>query len=52
MEKIFTKFEPSNQEDVINKSFLDKKLFKIEGHILYIENDHNEYKILSIKQSV
>ena len=32
-EKITTKFEPVNDEDVINKAYLDEKLKKIDGHI-------------------
>ena len=32
-EKITTDFEPINNEDVINKAYLDEKLFKINGHL-------------------
>ena len=31
-EKITTNFEAVNNEDVINKSFLDEKLLEIKGH--------------------
>ena len=31
-------FEPVNNEDVINKAYLDEKLLKIDRHISYIEN--------------
>ena len=36
-EKKTTKFEPSNDEDVVNKAYLDTKLSKIEVHISFIE---------------
>ena len=32
-EKIATNFEPVNNADVINKSYLDEKLSKINGHL-------------------
>ena len=38
-EQLTTYFEPSNKVDVIKKTYLDEKLSKIEGHILYIEKD-------------
>ena len=47
-----TNFEPSNDEDVINKGFLDKTLPKLEAPISKIQEDYNEIKILSNKQSV
>ena len=37
MKKKTTKFEPSNDEDVVNKAYLDTKLSKIEVHISFIE---------------
>ena len=51
-EKIAKIFEPTNLQDVKNKGFLDKKLSKLEGHISYKENDYNEFKIFSDRQSV
>ena len=51
-EKITTKFEAVDDEDVINKGFLDEKLKKIDGHISYLEKDYNEFKIQYNKQSV
>ena len=51
-EKITTNFEPTNNEDVINKAYLDEKLEKINGHISYIEKDYNEFKKPYNKQSV
>ena len=51
-EKIITKFEPTDNSDVINKSYLDEKLKKIYGHISYIEKDYNEFKLQNNKQNV
>ena len=51
-EKITTNFETSNDEDVINKSSLDKKLSKLEALLSNLETVNNEFKILSNKQSV
>ena len=38
-EKITTNFEPSINEDAINKAQLDEKLFKINGHLTFLEKD-------------
>ena len=51
-EKITTNFEPTNDSDVINKSYLDEISEKIDGHISYKEKDYNEFTILYNKQSV
>ena len=51
-EKITTNFEPVDNNDVINKCFLDKKLFKIDGHLSKLEKDFNEFKLQYNKQSV
>ena len=51
-EKITTNFEPTDDSDVINKSYLVEKLKKIDGHISYIEKDYNEFKKQYNKQSV
>ena len=40
-EKITTNFEPVDDKDVINKTYLDEKLKNIDGHIAYIEKDYN-----------
>ena len=32
-EKITTKFEPTDDSEVINKGYLDEKLLKINGHL-------------------
>ena len=51
-EKITTNFEAVNDEDVINKAYLDKKLKKIDGQMSYIEKDYNEFKKQYNKQSI
>ena len=51
-EKITTNFEPVNNEDVVNKSYLDEKLLKINGHLSLLEKDYNEFKLQYNKQSV
>ena len=51
-EKIATDFEPINNEDVINKAFLDEKLLKINGQVSLMEKDYNEFKLQCNKQSV
>ena len=44
-EKITTDFEPINDEDVINKTYLDEKILNINGHLSIFEKDYNDYKI-------
>ena len=51
-ETITTTFEAVNDEDVINKGFLDEKLLKIDGHLSKLEKDFNEFKLQYNKQSV
>ena len=51
-EKITTTFEAVNDEDVINKGFLDEKLLKIDGHLSKLEKDFNEFKLQYNKQNV
>ena len=51
-EKKTTNFEAVNNQDVINKSFLDEKLLKINGHLSKLEKDFNEFKKQYNKQSV
>ena len=51
-EKITTNFKAVNDEDVINKGYLDEKLLKIDGHLSKIEKDFNEFKVQYNKQSV
>ena len=51
-EMISTNFEPSYDEDVLNKAYLDEKMSKIKGQISYIEKDYNEFKLHNDKQFV
>ena len=51
-EKLTTNFEPVDNEDVINKGYLDEKLIKINGHISKLEKDYNEFKLQYSKQNV
>ena len=51
-EKITTNFEPIDNEDVINKGYLDSKLIKIYGHLSNLEKHYNEYKLQYNKQFV
>ena len=44
-EKITTNFEPFNDEDIINKTYLDTKLSKIEDLLLLLEKKFNELKL-------
>ena len=51
-EKITTNFEPADNNDVINKGYLDEKLLKIDGHLSKLEKDFNELKLQYNKQNV
>ena len=51
-EKLTRDFEPVDNEDVINKGYLDSKLLKIDGHLSKLEKDFNEFKLQYNKQSV
>ena len=51
-EKITADFEPINNEDVINKAYLDEKFKKISGHRSILEKDYSEFKLQYNKQSV
>ena len=51
-ENITTNFEPNDNEDVINKGYLDSKLLKIDGHLSKLEKDFNEFNLQYNKQSV
>ena len=51
-EKLTTDFEPVDNEDVINKGYLDSKLLKIDEHLSKLEKDFNEFKLQYNKQSV
>ena len=39
VEKTTTNFEPSDNEDVVSKAYLDKTLSEVNGHILYLEKN-------------
>ena len=50
-EKISTNFKAVDNEDVINKGYLDSKLLKIDGHLSKLEKDFNEFKLQYNKQN-
>ena len=43
-EKLATNFEPVDNEDVINKGYLDSKLLKLDDHLSKLDRDYNELK--------
>ena len=45
MKKKTTHFEAADNEDVINKGYLDEKMIKINGHLSKIEKDYNEINL-------
>ena len=45
-EKITTKFEPTDDSDVVTKAYLDEKLKQIDGHITYFGIDYDEFKLI------
>ena len=49
-ERRTTKLDPTDNEDVINKTYLDEKISKTEGQISYFEKDYNEFKLEYNKQ--
>ena len=51
-EKLTTNFEPNDNEDVINKGYLDSKLLKIEGQLSKLGKNYNEFKLQYNKQNV
>ena len=51
-EKLTTNFEPVDNNDVINKGYLDEKLIKINGHLSNLEKDYNEFELQNNKQSI
>ena len=50
--KLTTNFEPVDNNDVLNKGYLDSKLIKIDGHLSKLEKDYNEFIIQYNKQNV
>ena len=51
-QKITTNFEAVDDEDVINKTYLDSNLLKIDGHLSKLDKENNEFKLQYNKQSV
>ena len=51
-EKLTTSFEPNDNEDVINKGYLDSDLLKINGHLSKLKIDYIEFKLQYNKQNV
>ena len=51
-EKLTTNFEAVDNEDVINKGYLDSKLLKTDGHLSKLEKDYNEFELQYNKQNV
>ena len=51
-EKITTTFGAVNDEDIVNKGYLDEKLIKIDGHLSKLEKDYNEFILENNKQNV
>ena len=51
-EKLTTNFEAADDEDVINKGYVDEKLLKISGPLSKLDKDYNEFKLQYNKQSV
>ena len=50
-EKIQKFFEPSNNEGVVSKAYLDRDLSKIKIRLSLIQKDSKGYKLLNDKQS-
>ena len=50
--KITANIEPFDNEDVINKTYLDEKLPKTQGQISCFEKSYNEFKLQNNKQFV
>ena len=51
-EKITRNFEAVDNEEVINKTYVDEKLSKVYGHLSFLEKNQNEIKLQYNKQSV
>ena len=51
-EKVTTTFEPSKNEDVLNKGYIDTKFTEIKGNLLFIEKVFKEIELYTNKQSV
>ena len=51
-EKIPTSFEPTDDSDVINKTYPYEKMLKTNAYLSKLEKDYNEFKLEYNKQSV
>ena len=51
-EKKTTNFEPTDNLEVINKSYLDEKIIQRNGHLSKLEKDYNDFKLQNNKQNV
>ena len=51
-EKLTTSFEDVDNEDVINKGYLDSNFLKKDGHLSKLEKDYNDLKFQYNKQNV
>ena len=51
-EKLTTNFEAVDNEDVLNKGYLDSNFLKKDGRLSKLEKDYNEYKLQYNKQNV
>ena len=51
-DKLPINFEPSDDGNAINKTYLDEKFLKMNGHLSLLEKDYNEFKVQYNKPSV
>ena len=51
-EKITTNFEPVDNEDVINKTYLESNKLKKDGHLSKSEEGYNEFKLQFNKEKL
>ena len=49
--KLTTNIKPTDDSKVINKSYMDEKLSKIDGHLSLLEKDYNDFKLQCNKES-
>ena len=52
LKKLRTKFEPTDDVDVVHKSCLDEKLLKLNVHLSFLEIDYNGFNLLSNEESI
>ena len=51
-EKLATNLDAVSDEDVVNKTYLDEKVLKINGHLSKLEKDYNEFRLHYNEKSV